>query len=168
MSINTVLFCLQQILLTIVLLSWGYVIYATRIAAKWQLKEDYPAETQNLWDIQQQNIPTSHAAMWRYPQLFYCGWNELWKESEFKDSKKIYKKYIKILKLLKSGLKQENTWKEFMFSVNEKECSLFTCLSLLTSTKNTTFWVQILSISLIPIHFKHEALGWHPKRTCFK
>ncbi|XP_062984609.1 small integral membrane protein 27 [Elgaria multicarinata webbii] len=36
------------ILLTIVLLSWGYVIYATRIAAKWQLKEDYPTETQNL------------------------------------------------------------------------------------------------------------------------
>ncbi|XP_033029621.1 small integral membrane protein 27 [Lacerta agilis] len=36
------------ILLTIVLLSWGYVIYATRIAAKWQLKEDYPAETKNL------------------------------------------------------------------------------------------------------------------------
>ncbi|XP_072848125.1 small integral membrane protein 27 [Pogona vitticeps] len=30
------------ILLTIVLLSWGYVIYATRIAAKWQLREDYP------------------------------------------------------------------------------------------------------------------------------
>ncbi|XP_063151058.1 small integral membrane protein 27 [Candoia aspera] len=36
------------ILLTTVLLSWGYVIYATRIAAKWQLKEDYPTEAKNL------------------------------------------------------------------------------------------------------------------------
>lgn len=39
---------LPQILLTIVLLSWGYVIYATRIAAKWQLQEDYPMQAQDL------------------------------------------------------------------------------------------------------------------------
>ncbi|XP_060618503.1 small integral membrane protein 27 [Anolis sagrei] len=36
------------ILLTIVLLSWGYVIYATRIAAKWHLKELYPLQAQDL------------------------------------------------------------------------------------------------------------------------
>ncbi|XP_053151808.1 small integral membrane protein 27 [Hemicordylus capensis] len=36
------------ILLTTVLLSWGYVIYASRIAAQWQLQEDYPTETQRF------------------------------------------------------------------------------------------------------------------------
>ncbi|XP_032070389.1 small integral membrane protein 27 [Thamnophis elegans] len=36
------------ILLAIVLLSWGYVIYATRIAAKWHLKEMYPTQAQNI------------------------------------------------------------------------------------------------------------------------
>ncbi|XP_039204554.1 small integral membrane protein 27 [Crotalus tigris] len=36
------------ILLAIVLLSWGYVIYATRIAAKWQLEESYPIQAQNI------------------------------------------------------------------------------------------------------------------------
>ncbi|XP_030422038.1 small integral membrane protein 27 [Gopherus evgoodei] len=36
------------ILLTIVLLSWGYVIYATRIAARWQLEKDYPDQMLNF------------------------------------------------------------------------------------------------------------------------
>ncbi|XP_070794676.1 small integral membrane protein 27 [Pituophis catenifer annectens] len=36
------------ILLATVLLSWGYVIYATRIAAKWHLKEMYPTQTDNI------------------------------------------------------------------------------------------------------------------------
>ncbi|XP_065262418.1 small integral membrane protein 27 [Emys orbicularis] len=36
------------ILLTLVLLSWGYVIYATRIAAQWQLEKDYPDQMLNF------------------------------------------------------------------------------------------------------------------------
>ncbi|XP_038258446.1 small integral membrane protein 27 [Dermochelys coriacea] len=36
------------ILLTIVLLSWGYVIYATTIAARWQLEKDYPDQMLNF------------------------------------------------------------------------------------------------------------------------
>ncbi|XP_032643334.1 small integral membrane protein 27 [Chelonoidis abingdonii] len=36
------------ILLTIVLLSWGYVIYATRIAAQWQLEKDFPDQMLNF------------------------------------------------------------------------------------------------------------------------
>ncbi|XP_074850146.1 small integral membrane protein 27 [Carettochelys insculpta] len=31
-----------SLVLLVVFLSWGYVIYATRIAAQWQLQKDYP------------------------------------------------------------------------------------------------------------------------------
>ncbi|XP_069482614.1 small integral membrane protein 27 [Ambystoma mexicanum] len=33
---------LRRILFAIVLLSWGYVIYATRLAALWQLQSKFP------------------------------------------------------------------------------------------------------------------------------
>ncbi|XP_077201389.1 small integral membrane protein 27 [Paroedura picta] len=36
------------VLLTTVLLSWGYVIYATRLAAQWQLKDNYPTQLHNF------------------------------------------------------------------------------------------------------------------------
>ncbi|XP_015265279.1 PREDICTED: E3 ubiquitin-protein ligase Topors-like isoform X2 [Gekko japonicus] len=42
------------ILLTTVLLSWGYVIYATRLAAQWQLKDDYPTQTHNFCETLKQ------------------------------------------------------------------------------------------------------------------
>nr|XP_056704987.1 small integral membrane protein 27 [Euleptes europaea] len=42
------------ILLTTVLLLWGYVIYATRLAAQWQLKEDYPIQAPNFCETLKQ------------------------------------------------------------------------------------------------------------------
>ncbi|XP_066469380.1 small integral membrane protein 27 [Tiliqua scincoides] len=47
-STQTLEWIYSLMLLTIVLLSWGYVIYATRIAAQWQLQKYYPTGTQKF------------------------------------------------------------------------------------------------------------------------
>ncbi|XP_073521047.1 small integral membrane protein 27 isoform X1 [Phyllobates terribilis] len=34
--------CMEEVLLCIVVISWGYVLYAVRLAALWQLQQKYP------------------------------------------------------------------------------------------------------------------------------
>ncbi|XP_061487989.1 small integral membrane protein 27 [Rhineura floridana] len=58
-SRSTLEWIYSLMLLAVVLISWGYVIYATQIAAKWQLREDYPAQTEFVRHCE--DIPTSHA-----------------------------------------------------------------------------------------------------------